>query len=213
MRRLIGIATLIGLSMMSAACENPADGKARAAVSSASAEATAKPAGSETLAISPATSSIGFIGSKVTGSHTGSFQGFSGTINLVADKVENSQVAVEIDMATVASDDDRLTGHLKSPDFFDVAKFPKATFVTTEIKPGASGGATHTVTGNLELHGVKKSITFPATIAVDTGAATLNTEFAINRKEFGILYPGKSDDLIRDEVVIRLAINAPRARS
>lgn len=212
MRRLIGLAMLLGLSIISAACENPADGKAKAEVSSAAAEAGAKPAGSETLAISPANSNIGFIGSKVTGSHTGSFQGFSGTIALVADRVENSQVSVEIDMNTVVSDDDRLTGHLKSPDFFDAAKFPKATFVTTEIKPGATGGATHTVTGNLELHGVKKSITFPATIAVDSTAATLNSEFAINRKEFGILYPGKSDDLIRDEVVIKLAIKAPRAR-
>lgn len=213
MRRLIGLTMLMGLSIISAACENPADSKAKASVSSAAAEAAAKPAGSETLAISQANSNIGFTGSKVTGSHTGSFQGFSGTVNLVADKVENSQVSVEIDMTTVVSDDERLTGHLKSPDFFDVARFPKATFVTTEIKSGATGDATHTVTGNLELHGVKKSITFPAKIAVDNAAASLNTEFAINRKDFAILYPGKSDDLIRDEVVIKLAINAPRARS
>ena len=210
MRGIIGVAIMF-LCVVAAACSDPAADKPKAAVAGAAEEAgRAKPAGSETLTISPDNSKIGFVGSKVTGSHTGSFPAFSGTVDLVPGQVESSQVKVEIDMASVVSDDERLTGHLKSPDFFDVAKFPKATFVTTEIRQGGAGGATHTVTGNLELHGVKKSITFPATVAVTNEAASLNSEFAINRKDFSILYPGKPDDLIRDEVVIKLSINAPR---
>jgi polyisoprenoid-binding protein YceI len=99
-------------------------------------------------------------------------------------------------------------GHLKSPDFFDVAQFPTATFTSTAIKAGAEGGATHTVTGTLDLHGVKKSITFPATIAVGADTVSVKSEFAINRKDFNIVYPGKPDDLIKDEVLLKLDIAA-----
>lgn len=80
-------------------------------------------------------------------------------------------------MDSVKADEGGLTKHLKSADFFDVAKFPKATITSTEIKPGGEKGATHTVTGNLELHGVRKSITFPATITVTGDAATMQSEF------------------------------------
>ena len=75
-----------------------------------------------------------------------------------------------------------------------------------------TGGATHTVTGNLELHGVKKSITFPATIQVTLDNAAVDAEFAIDRKDFGIVYAGKADDLIRDGVVIKLNLKVPRTR-
>ena len=92
----------------------------------------------------------------------------------------------------------------------NAAKFPKASFVTTEIKPGGEKGATHTVTGNLTLHGVSKSIQFPAKIADSPEAATLDSEFFLNRKDFQINYPGMANDLIRDEVVIKLAIRAER---
>jgi len=212
MRRFIGVSVMV-ISVLAAACSDPAADKPKASVASATEESSkARPSGSEKLMISPDDSKIGFTGSKVTGSHSGYFPAFSGQVDLAPGQVEQSQVRVDIDMASVVADDERLTGHLKSPDFFDVAKFPKATFVTTEIKPGGPGGATHTVTGNLELHGVKKSITFPAQIEVTDETASLNSDFAINRKDFGILYPGKSDDLIRDEVVIRLSIKAPRNR-
>ena len=61
------------------------------------------------------------------------------------------------------------------------------------------------MTGNFDLHGQSKSISFPATIEVTADKATMNAEFAINRKDFGIVYAGKSDDLIRDATKIRPA--------
>ncbi|HEV8367415.1 MAG TPA: YceI family protein, partial [Pyrinomonadaceae bacterium] len=98
------------------------------------------------------------------------------------------------------------------PDFFDVAKFPQATFESTEIKPGGENGASHTVIGNFQLHGVTKSITFPATIAVSGDAVTVESTFAINRKDFGINYAGLPDNLIRDEVVMTLHIKGEKAK-
>jgi polyisoprenoid-binding protein YceI len=173
-----------------------------------------KPKGAESLPFSSASSKIEFTGSKVTGHHNGGFKTFEGTWDLVTQRPEEGRVQGEIAMDSIFTDTDRLTGHLKSPDFFDVAKFPKATFTTTEIKAGTSDtkakNATHTVTGNLTLHGVTKSIQFPARIAVSPESANLESEFSINRKDFGVSYPGMANDLIRDEVVIRLAIHATR---
>ncbi len=65
---------------------------------------------------------------------------------------------------------------------------------------------------NFELHGVKKSITFPATIQVAPDSVSVTAEFAINRKDFGLVYAGKADDLIRDGVVIKLTIKVPRTK-
>ena len=95
----------------------------------------------------------------------------------------------------------------------DVEKFPKATFNSTKIVHDASGSAdAYTVTGNFDLHGVKKAITFPATIQVSQDDVTVKSEFTINRKDFGIMYAGKADDLVRDGVVIRLDIKAPKKK-
>src|SRR5262249_18012830 len=96
-------------------------------------------------------------------------------------------------------------------DFFDVAKFPSARFVSTAIKPGSDvASMNYTVTGNLEIRGITKSVTFPASISVAADAVTVKTEFDINRKDFGIVYPGMKDDLIKDNVLIRVDLRAPR---
>jgi polyisoprenoid-binding protein YceI len=213
MNRIIVIG-IITLSAIFTACENPAANKQKATVNSAVAESNKPITGKvEKLTIAPGSSKVGFIGAKVTDSHDGGFNNFSGTIDLVDGKAENSQVSVEIDMASVTTDEADLTEHLKEPDFFDVAKFPKSTFVSTSIKAGGDKGATHTVTGNLEMHGIKRSITFPATISVTDNSVTVNSEFVINRKDFGIIYESRADNLIRDEVVLKLSVNAPRTKS
>jgi len=198
--------------MMASGCADPAANKPKASVGNAAPESGAPKTGGETLTISPENSKVDFVAAKVTRSHNGSFKQFAGTIDLVNNNVEQSIVTINIDTASVTADDDQLTGHLKTPDFFDVAKFPKATFVSTKIEPNTANGATHTITGNFDLHGVKKSISFPATIQLAPDSVSANAEFSINRKDFGINYPGKADDLIRDGVVIKLTIKAPRKK-
>jgi polyisoprenoid-binding protein YceI len=204
------------LSLALAGCADPTADKPKATVSSAStspSEATSPASvASETLPLDEASSSVDFVGSKVTGKHEGKFQKVSGTIALAGGKAEGSKISIEVDTSTVKTDQEKLDGHLKSPDFFDVAKFPKATFTSTQIKAGGEKGATHTITGDLDLHGVKKTLTFPATITVGADAVTGNAEFSINRKDFGIVFPGKPDDLIRDDVLLKLALKAPRKK-
>ena len=213
MFRLLALMSFCVAIAMFTACANPADNAPKAVVSEAASPAasTASSTAKGTqLAFTNEGSTVDFVGSKVTGSEAGSFKKFTGTIDLVEDKPEKSRVTVNIDLNSVEAKIGKLTEHLKSPDFFDVAKFPNATFTSSEIKPGGEKGASHTVTGTLDLHGVKKTITFPATITVAADAVTVASEFAINRKDFGIVYAGKADDLIRDEVVLKLSVKAPR---
>jgi polyisoprenoid-binding protein YceI len=215
--RIVRFALPAALMLSLAACEDPTAGKPRATVSSAApaaqTQAAAAPTGAmETLAVDPAASSVGFLGSKVTGKHEGKFEKVTGSITLAGGKAEGGKITMEVETASVKSDDAGLDKHLKAPDFFDVEKFPKATFTSSEIKAGGSGGATHTITGELELHGVKKTISFPATITVSADAATGTAEFVINRKDFGIMIAGKPDDLIRDDVALKLSLKAPRKK-
>jgi polyisoprenoid-binding protein YceI len=208
--------TLGGLLLVTSACDNdPAKGKTQAKVSEAAPDtaAAAAPGVRVSYTFSQAGSSIDWVGAKVTAKHEGKFNTFSGKVDVVDGDATKSSATVEIDLASVSADSPKLTGHLKSPDFFDVAKFPKATFKTTQIKAkaGGEGGATHTVTGNLDLHGVTKAITFPATIKTSTDAVQINAEFAINRKDFQIVYPGMANDLIKDEVLLKLKLDAKKS--
>jgi polyisoprenoid-binding protein YceI len=193
-----------------AGCDNdPAEGKTRAEVKEAVAAAEA-PASAERYAFSNQGSAIEFVGAKVTGKHDGRFERFTGAVDLVEGDPTKGRVDVEIDAASIVADVEKLTNHLKSADFFDVERFPTAKFVSTAVERGGVGDATHTVTGNLTLHGVTKSITFPAAIELKNDGVEVNAEFAINRKDFGLVYPGMPDDLIKDEVLIKLDIEASR---
>jgi polyisoprenoid-binding protein YceI len=211
--RFYSLLSLVSLcALLSFACANPAANKTKATIGNAAAEPdSAKPANAESLPITPENSKIDFVAAKVTRSHNGSFKSFSGSIDLVNNAAEQSRVTIDIEANSVVTDEPDLTEHLQTPDFFDVAKFPKATFTSTKIEPATSGG-THNITGNFELHGIKKSISFPATIQIAADKVTVNAEFAIDRKDWGLVYPGKADDLIRDGVVIKLNVNAPRKK-
>ena len=205
-RRVSLFIALAGLIL--SACANPATNKPKATTSEAAPVSQPATAG-EVYRITPENSKVEFTGSKVTGSHNGSFQKFNGGINY-AGTPEKSAVKIAIEMNSVTTEEADLTKHLQTPDFFDVQKYPQASFISTEIKPGGEKGATHTVTGNLTLHGVTKSITFPATITVTPGAVNVDSTFAINRKDFGINYAGAANNLIRDEVVLALHVKATK---
>ena len=215
---------VLSISIFFAACEDPAANKTKAtttnsatttapadvsAANSANSQPGKTAAKGTAFKIYPDNSQVEFVGSKVTGKHDGGFKTFTGTIDLVNNKPEESKVSVDIETNSIYADDDKLTGHLKSADFFEVEKYPKATFVSTKITPDAAKGAgNYTVTGDFNLHGATKSITFPAKITVSDSDALVESEFSINRKDFGLVYAGKADDLIRDDVVIKLNLKA-----
>ena len=202
---LAGLAPLILLL----GCSNPADNVPKAKVKSdtVNKNIVAQPpaTGDLTFTCAPDSSTIEFTGSKVSGSHNGGFKNFASEFKVVNGKLADADNKVVIDTSSLWADNDRLTGHLKSPDFFGVAQFPTAVFVSTAIVPNATNS---TVTGSLALHGVSKEISFPAKIDVSANAVTIAAQFAINRLDFGIAFKGMPNDLIRKEVVLKLNINA-----
>ena len=210
MKAITSTSLLLGV-LLFAACADPSETVPAASISTNSASASSttaaadtKPAaGAKAYAITAENSKVEFTGSKVTGKHDGGFKQIQGEVHTTGDTVAHAKVT--IDTTSIYSDNDRLTGHLKSPDFFDVQKFPTAVFETTSI---SGTGDNATVKGNLTLHGVTKEISFPAKIEVNDDAVTVKADFSITRQDFGIKYAGKPDDLIRDGVVLRLDVKA-----
>jgi polyisoprenoid-binding protein YceI len=154
-------------------------------------------------------SKIGWKAAKVTRAHDGGFRQFDGTVNVNGDSV--TAVHLTIQTSSIWADDEKLTGHLKSPDFFKVEEHPTATFEADRFVPIDSAGLTHMVTGNLMLLGATKSVTFPAKITVAGNEVKATGDFIINRKDWGIVYPGAPDDLISDDVRLLLDITAVKA--
>lgn len=147
----------------------------------------------------------------------GEFNKVTGTVHYDDAKPEAIVVKATIDVNTVSTREPKRDEHLKSPDFFDVAKYPTITFESTGAKK-VSGGLN--VTGNLTIHGVTKPVVLHVTgLTGETkdpwgllrrGATATTT---INRQEFGLKWNNKLDGggvVISDEVQITLDIEATR---
>ncbi len=211
--RALAMAPVLFTTLFLVACEDPAEEAAAAEIIEPSSQADVAPVdeteATRSLPFSSDGSTVEWTGSKVTGSHDGGFREFSGAVTLAEGEVRGVELTIQT--ASLYSDNEDLTGHLRSDEFFDVERLPTATFRTTAIAAGGAEGATHTVTGDLTLHGVTKAIRFPATIQVVRDEVRAQAEFAIDRQDFGVTYPGRPDDLIRDGVVIRFDIHARAA--
>ncbi len=164
------------------------------------------------LPLNPSNSTIEWTAAKITRTHEGGFGAFSGSLYLDGEMV--SGVELIIDATSIFTDTDRLTGHLKSEDFFEVAVYPEARFVATSYEPIADGtdatGATHTATGTLTIRDQSNQIVFPVTIEVTAETVSATADFIIDRQLWDLSFPGQPDDLIQDEVRIKLAVGADR---
>ena len=149
------------------------------------------------LALDPS-SKVEWVGAKITGDHTGGFKTVKGSASVNEGKL--TALSAEIDINSLFSDDDRLTSHLLNDDFFSAPKFPTATFTSTKIEQGK-------VYGILDMRAIKKEISFPATINVTAQRVDIKAEFTINRRLWGINYNGKPNNLIKDEVLIKLDVH------
>jgi polyisoprenoid-binding protein YceI len=218
------IATVLFFALAACAAD-PGEGKPKAVVEdvpakkaeapkpaapAAPAAAPAAPAAAGDMwAVDVSKSKIEALGAKVTAQHPVVFKEFTGKVGVSNNTI--AQLEFEVKMASLEADHPKLTEHLKAPDFFDIAQFPTATFKSTEVKAGsAEAGMTHTVTGEFSIRGTTKKITFPAKVAVAGTSVDASTEFVINRKDFGIVYPGKPDDLIKDNVKMTIQLVAAK---
>jgi len=166
-----------------------------------------------TWAIDPVHSSISFsVRHLVVSKVRGTFGTFSGAVTVAADGTPS--VTAEIDVASVNTGNEQRDAHLRAPDFFDVEKYPTATFVSTSV---TSDGEAYRVEGDFTLKGVTRQISLPVEFnGVNPGmghgaVAGFEASVVLNRKDFGIdidmpLETGGA--VVGDKVTITLEIEA-----
>ena len=205
---------LFALVALVASCKNAPKGEAAATTDAAPvAEAMA----AKTLNVDIAKTLINWTGSKVGGTHTGGLKLSSGSVDVDGDKITGGKFT--IDMASMTCTDldaeggAKLVGHLSSPDFFDVAKFPQAMFEITKVTAlSGNPDANAMVYGNLTMKDITKQIGFKANAKVGPNGVSVSTgDFTIDRTDFGIQYgSSKLADIAKDKVIsdkIGLKIN------
>lgn len=146
---------------------------------------------------------------------SGRFRDFDGVIKYDKANPAASSVEFTVKAASIDTSNNDRDEHLRSKDFFEVQKFPTLTFTSTQV--AAKDAATLDVTGNLIVHGVTRSITFPVsllgTVKTPRGEkAGFETAFKIDRKEYGIIWNNVLDSgpVLGDEVKITIEIEANR---
>lgn len=149
---------------------------------------------------------IEWTGTKKDGKHVGGFKKVSGTLTSDGDPAK-AKLEVSIETDSLYSDDDKLTGHLKSKDFFDVKTNPTATFKASKIEKDGKDDGKYKVTGDLTLNGKSKEITFPATVSEKDGTFTLSAEFKIDRTDYGIKYGA---GMIDNDVALKVSVKAKK---
>jgi polyisoprenoid-binding protein YceI len=166
-----------------------------------------------TYSVDPAHSKVGFeVSHLVISTVEGRFNAVTGSITM-GKKLEDLKIDASIDASSVSTGNNDRDKHLKSPDFFDVTKFPKITFVSKSV----SGSADHlSVKGDLTIHGVTKAVTLEGkyTGVVNDPFGNTKVAFAgrgtVSRKEFGLLWNKavEAGPVVGDEVTLDLRIEA-----
>lgn len=206
----LSLVLLLPACQKSEITDKPAAEVSDTAATATAPDTAAQPASGVRVNVDKATSAIHFVGAKVTRDHKGQFKNFDGWVEYVAGRPE--RISFDIDLNSLQTDEAKLDAHLKTADFFDVAKYPKATFTSTsltEAPPGDAAGSTHVLTGTLDLHGVQKEVRIPVKAQQTAEGTHATSEFTINRHDWGISYKGMADDLIKDNVLIRLDLHFP----
>jgi polyisoprenoid-binding protein YceI len=145
---------------------------------------------------------------------SGRFEDWSATLNFDPGKIEEGSVKVEIQAASVNTDNERRDADLRSPNFFDVEKYPSLSFTSTKISKGENGYVLH---GKLTIRGVTKEISFP--FAFDGAGpdpwggtrAGFSATLSIDRKDFGIVWNKTMDQgglMLGDTVDIDIELEA-----
>jgi len=146
----------------------------------------------ENLALDADKSKIEFVGKKADGKHVGGFKGFKAKAVADFEQPAAGKLEIVIDTPSIWSDNDKLTNHLKNPDFFDVRKYPKITFTATKIsttgEETAAGEETATISGDLTMLGKTVPVTIPAKVDVSDEQVQINATFKLDRTKWGMNY-------------------------
>jgi polyisoprenoid-binding protein YceI len=171
--------------------------------------------------IDPAHTHVGFgVKHMMISTVHGSFKSFTGAVALDDGDITKSHVHLEIDAASITTDNDKRDEHLRSPDFFDAAHFPKLVFDSTSIQKVGPGAIN--VTGNLTIKAVTKPVVLAVTgLTPDTkdpwgGTRRGATATAkINRKDFGLTWNKALETggvVVGDDVTLELEVEIAKKK-
>jgi polyisoprenoid-binding protein YceI len=158
------------------------------------------------VALTPQNTTIQFVGTHIgerPDPRTGYFTKFTGELAIDGAANELTAATLDIETSSLVTPITRLTGHLQSPDFFDVRTYPKATFKLTKTEVTDAARGRFKLTGDLTIREVTKPITFPATLRISDAGAILTSRFKIERSEFGMTF---GPDRIEDEVSLSVTV-------
>lgn len=165
-----------------------------------------------TWELDPENSSAEFICKHVLSKVRGMFPKPSGSVLLDEATPAQSKINATIDINSITTGVEERDTHLKGPDFFDVAKYPKITFVSTGVS--RSSATSYMVTGNLTMHGITKPVTLAVTASPPFNHAGgirrgIEATTSVNRKDFGLRweFPGEGDGVVVGDN-IQITINA-----
>lgn len=177
------------------------------------------------MKLDAASSAVGWKGAKKTGSsHNGAISLKEGSVTFDA-KGALTAGSFVVDMKTLTNEDlkdspdyqKKLVGHLSSPDFFNVSKFPTAEFKITGVKADPKKKDEFIVSGDFKMIGKTQPISFPAKIALDKTTATGEATIKIDRTKWGLKYGSgnvfkelTADKIINDEFELTLKLVAKK---
>lgn len=182
----------------------------------------------ETYAVSDESTKIEWIGFKTYSDdqHNGVISVKEGDITVENGEIVAGSFVIDMNSIQDLSMDgneeyqQKLVGHLKSADFFDVENHPVGTFNITAVEAveGSEDGATHNISGNLKLRGEEKNITFPAMVSMEEGTVNIKTpEFVIDRTNWNVTYGSANlgsiakDKLIDNNIKLVVDLKAQKA--
>lgn len=171
----------------------------------------------ETYKINKETSSVEWVGKKVTGEHFGIVKVKDGNVAIDGDQITGGTVIMDMNTIEVHDIEDaetnaKLKGHLMSDDFFGVKNFPTATLTINKVEK--IKGNNHTIYGELTIKGKTEAVEIPATVIVKDDKVVTVGELTIDRTKFGIRYGSGQffedlgDKMIYDDFTVKFKVGA-----
>lgn len=208
------------MATLMASCADAPEGQKVDANEAVTMESTELDPDAMTYVVNTEVSQLNWVGSKPTGEHMGMVKLSGGELTIKNENLVGGSFV--LDMNSITDEDlageqkAKLENHLKTGDFFEVEKFPTATFEITSVEAATDlpDGATHRIVGNLTMKGITKSVSLPAKVEMtEEGLMASTPKFTINRTEWGVNFKSgilgvPKDKIIHDEIGLQIQLAA-----
>jgi polyisoprenoid-binding protein YceI len=144
--------------------------------------------GADPLTLISEKSKIEFVGKKPDGQHKGGFKSFTTEAKADWEDPSRGMLKISIDANSLWSDDEKLTSHLKNPDFFDVRKYPTIKFESTKIEHSPAEEGKATLIGKMTMLDKTVEIKVPCSVDVTDSQVTVKTNYKLDRTLWGMTY-------------------------